>query len=163
LWRTNLRRLDVEVLRDSMLAASGELAKTMGGPPMKVSDESNRRRTVYSFISRRDPDQTLALFDFPGANDSNEQRLETGTPLQRLYFLNSKFAMERARALAARVKRETGEDTLTEIRRAYELVLNREPSAKEVSWGQAFISAQPDALPRYLQALFATNEYQMVN
>src|SRR5581483_1188598 len=89
LWRTNLRRLDVEVLRDSMLAASGELAGASGGPPAKVSDPENHRRTVYCFISRRNPDETLALFDFPGANDSNEQRLETNTPLQRLYFLNS--------------------------------------------------------------------------
>jgi hypothetical protein len=163
LWRANLRRLDVEVLRDAMLASSGELVRTVGGPPLKVSDEANHRRTVYSFISRRDPDQTLALFDFPGANDSNEQRLETSTPLQRLYFLNSGFTMEQAKAVAARVKNEAGEDPVAEIHRAYELMFSREPSAKEVSWGRAFLSAEPNALPRYTQALFATNEFQMVN
>ena len=163
LWRANLRRLDVEVLRDSMLETSGELVRTVGGPPLKISDQTNRRRTVYSFISRRDPDQTLALFDFPGANDSNEQRLETSTPLQRLYFLNSGFAMEQSRALAARVKKEAGEDHVAEVRRAYELVFSREPSEKEVSWGLAFLSGESSALPRYTQALFATNEFQMVN
>ena len=163
LWRANMRRLDVEVLRDSMLETSGELTETVGGPPQKLSEQTNRRRTVYSFISRRDPDQTLALFDFPGANDSNEQRLETSTPLQRLYFLNSGFAMERARALAARVKKEAGDDPTAEIRRAYELVFSREPSGKEVSWGRAFLAGEPNSLPRYTQALFATNEFQMVN
>lgn len=163
LWRANLRRLDVEVLRDSLLAASGELVRTVGGPPMKVSDQANLRRTVYSFISRRDPDQTLALFDFPGANDSNEQRLETSTPLQRLYFLNGGFTMEQSRALAARVKKEAGDDPSAEIRRAYELVFSRDPSAKELNWGRAFLSAEENALPRYTQALFATNEFQMVN
>ena len=163
LWRTNLRRLDVEVLRDSMLAASGELAGTVGGPPLKVSDPTNRRRTVYSFISRRDPDQTLALFDFPGANDSNEQRLETSTALQRLYFLNSRFVMDRASALATRVSKEAGADPVAEIRRAYELVFNREPSEKELKWGRAFLAGHADAPWLYMQALFATNEFQMVN
>ena len=163
LWRANMRRLDVEVLRDSMLETSGELVSSVGGPPLKVSDQANHRRTVYAFISRRDPDQTLALFDFPGANDSNEQRLETNTPLQRLYFLNSEFTMEQARALAARLKKEAGEDPTAEVRRAYELVFNREPSEKEVSWARAFLSAESNALPRFTQALFATNEFQMVN
>lgn len=163
LWRANRRRLDVEVLRDSMLAASGELMTNVGGPPLKLSDKANHRRTVYSFVSRRDPDQTLSLFDFPGANDSNEQRLETSTPLQRLFFLNSGFAMEQARSLAARVKKEAGEDAMTEVRLVYELVFSREPSEKEKKWGVTFLRSEPDALPRYTQALFATNEFQMVN
>jgi hypothetical protein len=163
LWRTNLRRLDIEVLRDSMLAASGELVDTLGGPPLKVTDTGNHRRTVFSFISRRDPDRTLALFDFPGANDSNEQRLETSTPLQRLFFLNSRFVIDRAVALAARVREEAGADPAAEIRRTYELVFAREPSVKEVNWGRAFLEGGADALRLYTQALFATNEFQMVN
>jgi hypothetical protein len=163
LWRTNLRRLDVEVLRDSMLAASGELAGTVSGPPLKFFDPENNRRTVYSFVSRRDPDQTLALFDFPGANDSNEQRLETSTPLQRLYYLNSRFVMDRAAALAERVRKEAGADPVAEIRRTYELVFGREPSEKEVNWGRAFLAGRAETLRLYTQALFATNEFQMVN
>ncbi|MEP6538166.1 MAG: PSD1 and planctomycete cytochrome C domain-containing protein [Bryobacteraceae bacterium] len=163
LWRANRRRLDVEVLRDSMLATAGELVTTLGGSPLKVSDQANHRRTVYSFISRRDPDETLALFDFPGANDSNEQRLETSTPLQRLYFLNSAFAMERAKALAVRLKNEAGDNPAAEIHRAYELVFSRPPSEKELKLGVEFLRGESGALPRYTQALFATNEFQMVN
>ena len=143
---------------------SGELVSSVGGPPLKISDQTNHRRTVYAFISRRDPDQTLALFDFPGANDSNEQRLETSTPLQRLYFLNSDSLWSRLRSLAARVKKEAGEDPAAEIRRAYELVFNREPSEKEVDWARQFLSAGTRIRFRALhQALFATNEFQMVN
>lgn len=164
LWRANLRRLDVEALRDSLLAASGDLEPTLGGPPLKMTDECNLRRTVYAFVSRRQPDETLALFDFPGANDSNEQRIETSTPLQRLYVLNNGFLMQQAKDLAARVSKQAG-DERSEIRLAYRLVLSREPSAKEIRWGHEFLASEPNAngLPRYVQALFATNEFQMVN
>jgi hypothetical protein len=49
LWRTNMQRLDAEALRDSLLFVTGELDLTAGGPPQKLGDSNNKRRTVYGF------------------------------------------------------------------------------------------------------------------
>jgi hypothetical protein len=163
LWRANLRRLDIEALRDELLAASGSLDASAGGPPAKLTDPQNNRRTVYCFVSRRNLDDTLALFDFPVANDSSEQRVETGTPLQRLFFLNSPLVLRSANRLAERLRHEAGEDAAARIRLAYELILSRDPSAREARWAREFLAADPGALPSFVQALFATNEFQMVN
>ena len=163
LWRSNLRRLDVEALRDELLAASGSLDATVGGPPIKLTESKNFRRTVYCFVSRRSLDDTLSLFDFPVANDTSEQRVETSTPLQRLFYLNSPLVMRESRLLADRLRREAGVDPSAQVRLAYDLVFNRDPSTQEIRWGREFLAAGSGALPQYVQALFSTNEFQMVN
>ncbi|MEM7235214.1 MAG: DUF1549 and DUF1553 domain-containing protein, partial [Planctomycetota bacterium] len=68
LWRSRRRRLDVEAMRDALLAASGELDSRVGGSSRSVDDRSNRRRTFYSKISRHQPSEFLRTFDFPDAN-----------------------------------------------------------------------------------------------
>ena len=73
-----------------------------GGPAARL-DKENQRRTVYAYISRRQLDPMLALFDFPNPNNTSEQRLQTTVPLQKLFFMNSPFVIEQAAALAARV------------------------------------------------------------
>src|SRR5690606_2971719 len=60
LWRMNRRRLDVEAWRDAMLAVSGTLDATLGGPSLNL-DAGNRRRTFYAFVSRHELDPLLRL------------------------------------------------------------------------------------------------------
>jgi hypothetical protein len=163
LWRANLRRQDIEVLRDGLLAASGALDPAAGGPPAKLTDAANHRRTVYGFVSRRNLDDTLALFDFPVANDTSEQRVETSTPLQRLFFLNSPLVMRNAGEVAERLRREAGSSPEAQVRLAYTLIFSRDPSAQETRWAREFLAKGPKALPQFVQALFAASEYQMVN
>ena len=103
-WRANRRRLDIEPLRDTLLAVTAELDETMGGKALKLTEESNKRRTIYGFVSRRKLDGTLSLFDFPNPNSTSEQRIETATPLQALFFMNSGFLEARAKALAKRLE-----------------------------------------------------------
>src|ERR1019366_4998064 len=103
LWRANRRRLDIEALRDSFLAVAGNLDLTQGGLAKKLGDD-NTRRTVYAFVSRRRLDGTLSLFDFPNANSTSEQRLDTNVPLQRLFFLNSSFIQQQSKLLAKRME-----------------------------------------------------------
>ena len=105
LWRANIQRLDAEALRDSLLFVSGELDLKAGGPPERLNDENNKRRTVYGFVSRNKLDGMLALFDFPNPNITSEKRNMTESPAQELFFLNSSFIAERAQALARRVAR----------------------------------------------------------
>jgi mono/diheme cytochrome c family protein len=159
-WRANVRRHDAEALRDSLLFVSGRLDASIGGPAARLTD-SNRRRTVYAFVSRRRPDATLALFDFPNPNNTSEQRDLTSTPLQRLFFLNSGFVMNQAAALACRLESE-GPDP-ARIRKAYRILFGREPSSEEAALGLAFLKQQPDSWTRYAHVLLSANEFLFVN
>ena len=74
LWRMNRRRLEVEAWRDAMLAVSGRLDPTVGGPSRSLDDPENRRRTFYAAVSRHDLDPLLRLFDFPDPNITSGER-----------------------------------------------------------------------------------------
>ncbi len=161
-WRANVRRLDIEALRDSVLAVSGQLDKTLGGQARPIGDERNLQRTVYSFVSRRKLDNTLAIFDFPNANDTAEKRIATNTPLQRLFLLNSTFMTQQAQKFADRVATEAGDDSTARLVRAYRLAFGRTPSAEEIQWGREYL-AGGEGWPQYLQAILASNEFLYTN
>jgi len=159
LWRSNLvQRLDAEALRDAMLAVSGELDTTVGGPPIAM-EESNRRRTVYALIGRTKPDADMALFDFPNPNATSEKRLVTVGPMQRLYFMNSAFVAARAQTLAQRVA--NAGDNPARIASAYRLLFGREPSAAEVQRDADFL--EKATWPEYVQVLLTSAEFFSVN
>jgi hypothetical protein len=152
LWRANMRRLDAEAMRDSLLAVTGELDATADGPSL-FADPKNVRRTVYGLVSRRKLDGTLALFDFPNANATSEKRSVTITPTQQLYFLNSDFLMDRAKHLAAKVQDVNG---------AYAVIFGRAPSAGN-SYRPRVRAEGARALAPVLQALLTSNEFVFVN
>src|SRR5262249_12488797 len=104
-WRFNRRRMDAEQIRDSLLAASGQLEKKLYGPSEPLSPEYTRR-TVYGKVSRYRLDDYLQLFDFPSPNISAEQRFTTNVPLQRLFFMNSDFVQQQAEQLVKKVEDE---------------------------------------------------------
>ena len=157
LWRANRRRLDVEALRDSLLFVSGNLDLKAGGEAERLTD-SNKRRTVYGYVSRRKLDGVLALFDFPSPNNTSEQRLTTNVPLQRLFFMNSALVAEQAKALAGRLK---GEDR-ARINQAYQILFSRAPSKQEMEVGLEFLRQGKDPWPQYAQALLSSNEFYFV-
>jgi hypothetical protein len=161
-WRANRRRLDVEPLRDTLLMASGELDETIGGPPVKITDANNRRKTIYAMVSRKKLDGTLALFDFPNPIATSDGRVVTATPLQQLFFLNSEFIRARARMLADRV--QSGRNTDPErIREAYRILFQRDPSKAETDRGVKYLAAPGSSWPTYAQALMSTNELLFVD
>ncbi len=103
LWRMNRRRLEIESLRDSMLAAAGRLDLTMGGVPFSLTAQpSVPRRSVYGFIERGRVPGLLSAFDFASPDQHAPMRYVTTVPQQALFFLNSPFVAEQARALASR-------------------------------------------------------------
>jgi len=164
LWRANIQRLDVEALRDSLLFVSGELDFKAGGPPAKLNDENNKRRTVYGFVSRNTLDGMLALFDFPNPNIASEKRNMTESPAQELFFLNSSFIAQRAQALARRVSAGPKRDEASRIDAAYRILFGRAPSRDELQLGENFLKAnQNDGWQRYSQALLNSNEFLFVN
>lgn len=157
LWRANRKRLDVEELRDSLLFVSGKLDSKAGGPPEQLTVE-NKRRTVYGFVSRKDLDPLLALFDFPNPNATSEQRIVTTVPLQGLFFLNSPLMINQAEALAERIG-STGDQTAG-IQKTYRLLFGRAPTQQEIALGTEFLkSNDAQAWPKYLQMLLSSNEF----
>jgi hypothetical protein len=105
----------------------------------------------------------MALFDFPDANTSVDERTVTAGPLQGLYWLNSDFVAAQAKALDERLAKETGEDTPQRIRRAYQLLYARLPDSEEMKIGVEYVTAGSNAWVQYLQTLLSAAEFASVN
>jgi mono/diheme cytochrome c family protein len=164
LWRMNRRRLEVEAWRDAMLAVSGKLDRTVGGPSFNLADASQRRRTLYGLVSRHELNGLLRLFDFPDPNLTSGGRTETTVPLQQLFVLNSEFMVGNARALAGRLTAAANDD-LARIRHAFLLVYGRPATEREAQMGLSFLAAQSagngglSAWEQYAQVLLSANEF----
>ncbi len=146
LWRFSARRMDFESLRDSLLAVSGQLDRTLGGPAVGRAEEGHLRRTIYSTISRRVPDKMLVTFDFPDPNVTAEGRSMTTVPQQQLFALNSDFMFEAAQALARRSAMAidvngAGDLEQARIQLLYKWVLSREPTATELEMAREFVES----------------------
>jgi hypothetical protein len=172
LWRMNRRRLDIEAWRDSILTVSGKLERTLGGASVDLGGAGNRRRTVYSKVSRHELNALLRLFDFPDANISSEKRTDTTVPQQQLFVLNSPFVVEQARALAARVQAEAQDDE-ARVQRAYVLAYGRPAAEGEIQRTLAFLQGEDSAADkarnkltrweRFTQALLGSNEFLYID
>ena len=138
LWRGNVRRLDAEQIRDSLLAVTGKLDLQAGGPGVQATDP---RRTLYTRIMRNTRDPLLDAFDAPYWFTSASSRDTTTTPVQSLLMFNSKSLLLRAREFAERVLREEP-DEVRRISRAYRLAFGRDPTAEEQSSVRQFLAEQ---------------------
>ena len=155
-------RLQAEVIRDSLLAVSGQLNRAMAGPSVypkfgrQVVGASSRadwrnstpaeaaRRSVYVFAKRALPLPELAAFDQPDASVSSHRRAVSTTSVQALMLWNGEFAQAQATALAARLARDVGDDSDARIERAFRLVLARAPTPRERRAVRAFVDAPRD-------------------
>jgi len=166
LGRMNRRRLDAEGLRDALLTVSGELNPKAGGPgvlaplekevkdlifteaeevdlwPIDPDPSEHHRRSIYLFKKRNVRYPLLESFDAPD-NQTACPRRETSThALQALNLLNGDLALERAHALAGRLRREASGDRTERIRRAFLVVLARPPEAGEIARIATFLDEQ---------------------
>jgi len=153
-------RMEAEMVRDATLAASGLLSRKIGGPsvfppqPDGIWDipysnekwipsegEDRYRRGLYVFIRRSATYPSLIAFDSTSREHATVRRVRTNTPIQALTTLNDDVFFEAAKALAARVLRETpgpsstGAPVTHERRAAYgfRLVATRAPTQDEVA------------------------------
>ncbi len=152
----------METLRDSLLLVSGKLDPTAGGEAEPIAN-NNYRRSLYLTISRTVLDPEMALFDFPDANTSVDQRTITAGPLQGLYWLNSQFVAEQANALNERLVKDAGNDIEPRIRRAYQLLYARLPDSDEMKLGVEYVKEGGSRWPQYLQVLLGAAEFASVN
>ena len=139
-WRANRRRMSAEEVRDSTLFVAGALEEKIGGPSEELTP-SAARRTLYGKVSRYKLDQFLQLFDFPAATISAEGRSSTNVPLQRLFLMNSDFMQQQAERLARTIESEAGNSA--RVKKAYRLVMGREPKPEELAAGIEYLSAEP--------------------
>ena len=119
-------RMDAEMLRDTVLAASGLLVEKIGGPSVKpyqpagvweaggypssdttIYDQDHGdalyRRSLYTFWKRMATMPNMDAFDDPGRDVTCTRRQRTNTPLQALVAMNDPQWLEAARRLAERV------------------------------------------------------------
>ncbi|HJQ80831.1 MAG TPA: PSD1 and planctomycete cytochrome C domain-containing protein [Lacipirellulaceae bacterium] len=181
LWRANRRRLDLESLRDSVLAAAGRLDATIGGPSVPLTASPfPTRRAVYGFIERQNLPAFFRTFDFANPNTHTPERPQTVAPQQALFLMNSPFVMEQAAHLAARTA-NTSEGAAAEndsakaarIALLFQHALGREPTAEESAEALAFVSdveppspATAPQLSRWeqlAQVLLMSNEFAFVD
>jgi hypothetical protein len=96
---------------------------------------------VYGFIDRQNLPGVFRAFDFPNPDASAAQRFATTVPQQALFLLNSPFALEMARALAARSEAAApaGPGRLEAL---YRFVHQRAPDAAERGWAEQFLAAE---------------------
>ena len=168
LWRMTRRRLDVEAWRDALLAVSGKLDRTVGGPSQELSARGNVRRTVYGRVSRHRLDPTLNLFDFPDPNVTSAARPVTTIPQQQLFALNSEFMIDQAKAFAQRIQSAAADDR-GRINVAFALAYGRAPTEEQARLGVGFLNLpveKDDRLTRweqYAQVILASNEFMYVD
>jgi len=176
LWRMNRRRLDIEPWRDAMLTVAGSIDLTLGGPSLAADSPSNVRRTIYTTVHQRELTKMLQLHDFPDPSLHSPQRMDTTTPLQGLYVLNSPFMTAQATALVKRLWEEAPADDDARLRHAYRLVFGRQPSKNELSVASTYLrdverecgeegddNATQSAWKLYAHALLGSNELLFVD
>ena len=167
LWRWRPRRLEAEVIRDSMLKVAGRLDVTPFGPGSL--DSQMLRRSVYFKIKRSELIPMMMLLDWPEHLVSIGQRSTTTIAPQALMFLNNKQVRDNSEAFAARLPRDSLHSAITD---AYRHAFAREPSQSERRIAHDFIVLQEDlyqsksvtdpqgtALADFCQSLLSQNEF----
>ena len=156
------RRLEAEIVRDSLLAISGLLDTKQFGPAM--TDPSHHRRAIYSALKRSRMPAMMTLFDAPDSLQSAEERPITTVAPQALLLLNSPLVAEISQGISARVLADGGEP----VKQMFQRVLLREPTPREAEDASQFLKsvAQGDkkrALTELAQVLAISNEFFYVD
>lgn len=171
------RRLEVEAIRDSMLAVSGELNTRRHGPAMRPaipaaaveantdkdkvwkpsSAEETARRSIYAFIKRGLVVPLFETLDLADTVSSCPQRQVTTVAPQALSLFNGEFSNMQARRFADRLRREAGPDRDQQTLLAYRLTLAREPSPSERAAVAEFLRDEP--LEQFCRVLLNLNEF----
>ena len=128
LWRMNARRMEAEVVRDSVLSLGGSLDLKMGGPPVEHTQGQNVLRRSLYFRQDKERQMTfLSLFDGAKVNECYERK-STVAPQQALAMFNSRIAAGQARKIAETYGALNGSEF---VKALFEHVLCREPAPKE--------------------------------
>jgi mono/diheme cytochrome c family protein len=187
LWRFDMRRLQAEEVRDSILAANGSLNPKMGGPGIyptmpkevlagqsmpgagwgKSSPAEQCRRSVYIHVKRSLITPIIASFDGPETDFTCPVRFATTQPTQALGMMNSTFINEQAHILADYLRKHAGATPAAQVRLALWRVTQRQPGQKEIDRGiqmmarlqQQHKTSADEALVRFCTVALNLNEF----
>jgi hypothetical protein len=148
LWRANIRRLDFEETRDSLLVMSGKLDRTVGGKPVNLTDEPySYRRSVYGYIDRGNLPELMQQFDFSDPDMPNSRRASTTVPQQALFLMNSPMSVDVARRVVARPEVAGATDAISKIVGIYNIVFQRNPVPREIQMAVQFVGKEGQKQP----------------
>jgi mono/diheme cytochrome c family protein len=171
LWRFPPRRLEAEVIRDSILIASGSMDLRIGGRSYRIHNEKATyaqwevvnnhgpqtwRRMLYQERMRRVDDQIFTAFDFPDCGQVRAKRPVSTTPLQALNLMNSDFVLAQSDLIAKRALVESENDLEAAVNRCFELLLGR--SSTEAERMACMNIARDGELALVCRALINSNE-----
>ena len=166
LARQNLRRLEAEAIRDSMLAVAGKLNGKMFGPSVPVAEDADGlivigrekrdannqsvgsedvgdekfRRSLYIEVRRKRPLAMLDTFDMPQMTPNCDARRASTVAPQSLMFMNDAAVLAQAEELAKRLDREAPGDAAAQVRRAWALLFAAEPAEADVAAAAQFLA-----------------------
>jgi len=130
-WRAHPRRMESQVVRDSLLQLGGELDLTAGGPSVPPNGGS-KRRGLYLTHSRDAEDKFLTMFDNADIFQCY-RRTESIVPQQALALANSGLSLEMAEKIAARLHADVPGGEIAFIGDVFILLLGRSPDEEEQS------------------------------
>jgi hypothetical protein len=176
LGRQNRTRLDAEQVRDAILAVSGRLDRTTGGPSDMQFDmkpgihvtpkvdygqfdwdrPQGHRRSVYRFVFRTLPDPLVECLDGADPSQLTPKRTESVTAPQALALFNNEFILVHAKAMAARLENHSP-DRAKQIEYGCLLTWGRSPTDVERELFAAY--ADKHGLVNLCRVLFNTNEF----
>jgi hypothetical protein len=160
LWRMRLRRLESEVVRDSILVASGRLEERLGGPPVLLETlpdgmvvvkaegpdpGSRQRRSLYLLARRNYHLSLLGVFDQPVVSTQCSCRMPSAVVSQSLTMMNDAWVLGEAERFADRVSAlAPGPSPDEQIDLAFKIAFARPPSASEAAWCRGLLARQAD-------------------
>ena len=172
-WRP--RRLEAEVIRDSMLAVGGSLDRRFFGQPVAIEqlsdgqyvvashDPGRRRRSIYVRVRRTTPVSFLETFDGPQMDTNVPRRFTSTVPLQSLSLMNNPLVVRSAFEFAQSLSRQQA-NIEQRIERAFESVFMRRPSEQEVAISRRLLFNEKGEVDWQLfcHGLLASNEFLYV-
>ena len=155
-WRMNVRRLEVEAIRDAMLAAGGnldlepqngsEVANMKAGAVIASNNTrglagyKSNKRSVYLPVIRNNIPEVMENFDFAEPSSVTGRRDVTTVSTQALFMMNGPFVIQQSRALATLLLEDKGLSSDEDrVAAAYQRTLGREPSGEETKRALAFV------------------------
>ena len=183
-WRKEPRRLEGEIIRDSIMNTAGTLNRKMFGPsvkpwvskdaintgstnkwPVNVKDGPDTwRRSIYVFMRRSMRVPFFEVFDVPDGMQSRGVRELTTVPTQALMLMNNQFVRDQASHFSNRIRKAVGNDNLKHIvEEAYWLALSRSPTDEELSSSVELLSTEGQSLENFCHILFTLIEFCYVD
>jgi mono/diheme cytochrome c family protein len=145
LWRANVRRLDFESFRDSLISMASLMDNSLGGQSFNINEEPYIfRRSVYAYIDRADMPDLLMQFDMSNPVQPNSRRTSTIVPQQALFLMNSPFVAAVVQNIVKRPElvQAVHEGTDQGITALYRVVLQRLPTQSERARAVSFLVSE---------------------